>query len=85
VSDRHTRDHIHTIVRTPNGNDYGKDLLRQHLLAEHGGKYGRRSRPSRSSLKYQASEGWLGGRDSLPFATSRGEMNVEPKAGCECD
>ena len=22
--------HIHTIVRTPNGNDYGKDLLRQH-------------------------------------------------------
>lgn len=26
----HYRDHIHTIVRTPNGNDYGKDLLRQH-------------------------------------------------------
>jgi len=26
-----TRDHIHTIVRTPNGNDYGKDLLAQHL------------------------------------------------------
>jgi Protein of unknown function (DUF3500) len=25
-----TRNHIHTIVRTPNGNDYGKDLLRQH-------------------------------------------------------
>jgi len=25
-----TRQHIHTIVRTPNGNDYGKDLLRQH-------------------------------------------------------
>jgi hypothetical protein len=23
-------EHIHTIVRTPNGNDYGKDLLRQH-------------------------------------------------------
>ncbi len=23
-------DHIHTVVRTPNGNDYGKDLLRQH-------------------------------------------------------
>jgi hypothetical protein len=22
--------HIHTVVRTPNGNDYGKDLLRQH-------------------------------------------------------
>jgi len=24
------RGHIHTTVRTPNGNDYGKDLLRQH-------------------------------------------------------
>jgi hypothetical protein len=23
-------DHIHVVVRTPNGNDYGKDLLRQH-------------------------------------------------------
>jgi hypothetical protein len=25
-----TREHIHAVVRTPNGNDYGKDLLRQH-------------------------------------------------------
>ncbi len=25
-----SRNHIHTVVRTPNGNDYGKDLLRQH-------------------------------------------------------
>jgi hypothetical protein len=25
-----TREHIHTVVRTPNGNDYGKDLLQQH-------------------------------------------------------
>jgi hypothetical protein len=23
-------EHIHSVVRTPNGNDYGKDLLRQH-------------------------------------------------------
>jgi hypothetical protein len=23
-------DHIHCVIRTPNGNDYGKDLLRQH-------------------------------------------------------
>jgi hypothetical protein len=22
--------HVHTVVRTPNGNDYGIDLLRQH-------------------------------------------------------
>jgi hypothetical protein len=26
-----SRAHIHSVVRTPNGNDYGKDLLRQHL------------------------------------------------------
>ncbi|RMF40658.1 MAG: DUF3500 domain-containing protein, partial [Planctomycetota bacterium] len=32
-----SRDHIHTVVRTPNGNDYGKDLLRQHYqLHPHG-------------------------------------------------
>jgi hypothetical protein len=30
-----TRDHIHTMVRTPNGNDYGKNLLSQHLAEEH--------------------------------------------------
>ena len=30
-----TRNHIHTVVRTPNGNDYGKDLLRQHLAEAH--------------------------------------------------
>jgi hypothetical protein len=28
------RNHIHTVVRTPNGGDYGKDLLRQHY-AQH--------------------------------------------------
>ena len=30
-----TRNHIHTMIRTPNGNDYGKDLLRQHLKQHH--------------------------------------------------
>ena len=25
-----SRRHVHSMVRTPNGNDYGKDLLRQH-------------------------------------------------------
>jgi hypothetical protein len=30
-----TRNHVHTLVRTPNGNDYGKDLLRQHLVRDH--------------------------------------------------
>lgn len=27
--------HIHTVVRTPNGNDYGKDLLKEHLEQHH--------------------------------------------------
>ena len=30
-----TRDHIHAVIRTPNGNDYGKDLLRQHIEKHH--------------------------------------------------
>ncbi|MBN9672001.1 DUF3500 domain-containing protein [Roseibium aggregatum] len=25
-----SRRHVHTVIRTPNGNDYGRDLLRQH-------------------------------------------------------
>ena len=27
---RPQRQHVHVVIRTPNGNDYGKDLLRQH-------------------------------------------------------
>ncbi len=35
--DKPTKDHIHTVVRTPNGNDYGRDLLREHYeSAPHG-------------------------------------------------
>jgi hypothetical protein len=39
-----TRRHVHAVVRTPNGNDYGKDLLRQHYErhvhdAEHGHRH----------------------------------------------
>jgi hypothetical protein len=33
--DQVTREHIHVVIRTPNGNDYGKDLLRQHLASQH--------------------------------------------------
>ena len=29
-----TREHIHVVIRTPNGNDYGQDLLRQHLASQ---------------------------------------------------
>ncbi|WP_322044707.1 DUF3500 domain-containing protein [Paraburkholderia sp. J67] len=32
------RCHIHTVVRTPNGNDYGRDLLRQHYEQMHPGQ-----------------------------------------------
>jgi hypothetical protein len=34
-NDYPTRNHIHTVVRTPNGNDYGADLLRQHHERHH--------------------------------------------------
>jgi hypothetical protein len=27
--------HVHTVIRTPNGNDYGTDLLRQHYAHHH--------------------------------------------------
>lgn len=27
-----TQLHIHSVIRTPNGNDYGRELLRQHYL-----------------------------------------------------
>lgn len=33
--DAPSRNHAHAIVRTPNGNDYGKDLLRQHMARAH--------------------------------------------------
>jgi len=29
------RQHIHAVIRTPNGNDYGKDLLKQHREKHH--------------------------------------------------
>ncbi len=32
------RFHIHTIVRTPNGNDYGMDLLKMHYSQSHQGR-----------------------------------------------
>ncbi len=31
------RFHVHTIVRAPNGNDYGRDLLAQHYRLRHSG------------------------------------------------
>jgi len=34
-NDEPARTHIHTVVRTPNGNDYGRDLLRQHYARFH--------------------------------------------------
>jgi hypothetical protein len=34
-NDEPARTHVHSILRTPNGNDYGKDLLRQHHARFH--------------------------------------------------
>ncbi|SEO09520.1 Protein of unknown function [Duganella sp. CF517] len=38
ANDTPAKCHIHTVVRTPNGNDYGKDLLRLHYEQVHPGK-----------------------------------------------
>ena len=35
TGDQPSRNHVHSLVRTPNGNDYGKDLLRQHFERSH--------------------------------------------------
>lgn len=34
-NDEPARSHIHSVMRTPNGNDYGMDLLRQHYESHH--------------------------------------------------
>jgi uncharacterized protein DUF3500 len=34
-NDEPSRNHVHTLIRTPNGNDYGRDLLRQHYARHH--------------------------------------------------
>jgi len=39
-NDEPERFHTHTIMRTPNGNDYGRDILRQHLAKEHANDLG---------------------------------------------
>jgi len=40
TNDAPAKFHVHTIVRTPNGNDYGIDLLRLHYENAHNGKSG---------------------------------------------
>ena len=35
ATDEPTRAHIHTVIRTPNGNDYGRDYLREHYARHH--------------------------------------------------
>lgn len=39
------REHVHAIVRTPNGNDYGTDLLKQHLATHPHGEIGADGKP----------------------------------------
>ncbi len=50
------REHVHVVVRTPNGNDYGKDLLRQHY-AQH--KHDAAHGHVRPGLPIAALEPWL--------------------------
>ena len=38
TNERPAKFHIHTLVRTPIGNDYGADLLRQHYQHAHQGR-----------------------------------------------
>ena len=46
-----TRQHIHAVMRTPNGNDYGKDLLRQHYERhKHDAAHGHAPEPLRSPV-----------------------------------
>lgn len=35
TNEKPARFHIHTLVRSPNGGDYGMDLLKQHYLRDH--------------------------------------------------
>lgn len=45
-NDYPSRRHIHTVVRTPNGNDFGVDLLRRHHELHHGTPAARPGRPA---------------------------------------
>ena len=47
--------HVHTIVRTPNGNDYGFDLLRQHYKhsPHHKEQQGGEARQQQAPTKFE--------------------------------
>ena len=51
--------HIHTIVRTPNGNDYGMDLLRMHYAQDHqtGTQPGVQTKSGAAEHKYRQVDG----------------------------
>lgn len=42
------RTHVHSIVRTPNGNDYGRDLLREHIESDHNAASAAAGSPSKN-------------------------------------
>ena len=69
-----TRRHIHTVVRTPNGNDYGKNLLAQHPRHTTLADPCRRGRSDDPDGHFAA--GRLGDRGSRPRST--GVFNGEP-------
>ena len=47
------------VVRTPNGNDYGKDLLRQHLLALESRRFAPGPHPPTGWAAWQWRQRWL--------------------------
>jgi hypothetical protein len=63
-NDAPSRDHIHTVVRTPNGNDYGRDLLRQHY-AEHDHAHGSLSHRHRATQNAEGAGGRRGPAEPL--------------------
>lgn len=59
--------HIHTIVRTPNGNDYGMDLLRLHYAQDHriGTQPGVQTKAGAAEHKYRPVDAHEPGRGPL--------------------
>ncbi len=66
------RYHIHTIVREPNGNDYGKDLLTQPYATHHNGRLATLRGLRGKSATGRPAEGGLGGLTATPSCTQLG-------------
>src|SRR4030095_17008600 len=81
------RDHIHAVMRTPNGNDYGKDLLRQHY-AEHPHEFSGHATwflPARfARYSWISAACSSSGTSALPSHCVRPMLSVTLRSGCRC-